>query len=221
MLLALDEEKGRSGFASDLSAVLAGALLIDLVDAGHLREEDGKLIASDRPAPAAQPLADALAKVADSHKPRDAKYWVSSSGLRSSSLERDIAAGLARRGILREERRKLLGVVSTTRFPEADPEPERRLRERLSAVLLGEREPDQRSAALVALLKSINLLTELVPRELRKEADRRADDLLEPGSVGSAAERSMRDTQVAAITAGVAGGAGATVVGGDGGGGGS
>ena len=101
--------------------------------------------------------------------------------------------------MLTEERRKLIGLFPTTRFPEADPEPERDLRERLRAVLVTERQPTPRDAMLVALLIPYDLVKKLVPRERRKDAQQRAKDIAEGGAAAKAVDDTIKGIQAAVI----------------------
>ncbi|HEX2416239.1 MAG TPA: GPP34 family phosphoprotein [Thermoleophilaceae bacterium] len=65
------------------------------------------------------------------------------------SLRVKVAEGLVARGVLAEERGRMLGLISRTRWPAADPEPERALRERLADGLGGRAEPQAREALLM------------------------------------------------------------------------
>ena len=79
--------------------------------------------------------------------------------------------------------------------------PERELRERLRAVLLGERLPAPQEAMLVALLEPYDLVKTLVPKERRKEAAQRAKAVAEGGAAGKAVADTIRGIQVAVMVA--------------------
>lgn len=134
-------------------------------------------------------------------------------------LRQRLAEGLVGRGVLSEERHKVLGLFPSTRYPEADPEPERQVRERLTAVLLDGREPDTEEAMLLSLLSALELVPRLVPRERRREAGKRAKQIAEAGPAAKAVASAVRDVQ-ASVTAAVVAGSAAAVAGADGGGGG-
>lgn len=219
LLLALDES-GRDATFSGIDAGLAGALLIELVQRGRVQEAYGKLVPVD--AGPTQPLLDAAFEaIRASSKPRDAKAWVDRLRKDLRPLKDRVASSLVERGVLDEQRRKLLGLVPTTRYPERDPEPERALRERLGAVLLGEHEPDEDDTLLVALLAPFDLVKRLVPKERRREAKRRAEAIGDAGVTGRAVNDSVREAQalaLAGVTAAVVA-ASSDAGGGDGGGG--
>src|SRR3954453_18542289 len=95
LLLLLDAEKGRpvlSGYAHDQG--LAGALLLDLLDAGALAESDGKLVATGEP-PAAPAAAAAWSALAD---PRDPKKALAAVVKAAKPIKATIAAPLVQAG---------------------------------------------------------------------------------------------------------------------------
>jgi Golgi phosphoprotein 3 GPP34 len=202
LLLILDDEKGtaRPGLADD--AGLAGALLLELTEAGRVEERDGGLVAAGDGPLSPPVLADAYAEIAASERPRDANHWLSRLPKALKPLRGRVAERLVERGVLGEKRHKTLGVFSSTRYPELDPGPERELRERLSAVLVDGAEPDAHTTLLLGLLVPLDLVGDVVPREHRKAAKARAQELAERGGVGGAVARVQRDAQ-AAITAGI------------------
>ena len=200
LLLFLDDEKGSDGASWGGDPGLAGAILLDLTAAGALSaDDDDKLVAAPDAAPDHPLLATAHAAIAASEKRRDAKGWVGSLPKELKPLRERTAERLVEHGVLTEERRKLIGLFPTTRFPEADPEPERDLRERLRAVLVTERQPTPRDAMLVALLMPYDLVKKLVPRERRKDAQRRAKDIAEGGAAAKAVDDTIKGIQAAVI----------------------
>jgi len=212
LLLFLDDDKGseRASWGGDPG--LAGALLLDLTAAGAIGERDGKLVATPSVALEHPALRAAYAAVAASEKPRDAKGWVGRLPKELKPLAGTIADPLVERGVLAEERRKLLGLFKTTRFPQVDPAPERELRERLRAVLLGERTPAPQEAMLVALLQPYDLVGKLVPGDRRKEAKQRAKALAEGGAAVKAVDDAIKGIQAAVIASTTAAIAASTAV---------
>jgi hypothetical protein len=129
-----------------------------------------------------------------------------------------VATRLVEHGVLSEQRRKVLGLVPVERYAQADPEPERALRERLRDELTGTHDLSPRTALLVPLLRPLNLVAKLVEKDERKAADRRAKDIAEdPGRVGGAVGSALSGAMLAiyvsvgtalAISAGSDGGGG-------------
>jgi Golgi phosphoprotein 3 GPP34 len=199
LLLFLDDEKGsdRASWGGDPG--LAGAILLDLTAQGAIAEDDGKLAAVPGAAPEHPLLAAAHATIEASDKRRDAEGWVGRLPKDLKPLRERTAERLVEHGVLTEERRKLLGLFPSTRFPAADPEPERALRERLRAVLLGERQPTPEDAMLIALLIPYDLPKQLVPRDRRGDAKRRAEDVAEGGAAAKAVDDTIKGIQAAVI----------------------
>jgi len=163
LLLALHDEKGSTGFTQTHPG-MAGALLVDLGRLGALRPEGKELAAVTGSGPEHPVLARAHAVISASPKHRSAKSWVSRLPGELKPLTGTVAAPLVERGVLTEQCSKFLGLFPSTRFPKADPGPERLLRSRLRAVLLGDREPAERDALLLGLLVPLDLVGGLVRR---------------------------------------------------------
>lgn len=70
---------------------------------------------------------------------------------------------LVRRGLVRRDRRRRLGLFRTTRFPSAGIAYERDLRTRVAAVLEKGEDPDPHLAAVIGLLSAGNVLPSLHP----------------------------------------------------------
>jgi len=222
LLVALDDEGGAdtANWGSGVEAGLAGALLLELLEAGCLDEDDGRLVAVACDAPADPVAAAALEVIRAEDKRRDAKAWVGRLAKELKPLRGRVAEGLVTRGVLEERQRKVLGMALSSRYPEADPEPERRLRAELAEVLVTGREPTQREAMLVGLLHAYDLVKRVVPREDRREARRRAKELAKGDAIAGAVGSAISDVQAATMAAVIAATTAATVSSGDGGGGG-
>jgi hypothetical protein len=215
LLLALDEAKGSAGFTT-VDPGLAGALLVDLGRLGALQPV-GKELHPVKGAGIEHPvLARAATVIAASRKPRTAASWVGRLPRELKPLISTVARPLVERGILAERRVKTFGLFPGTRFPEADPGPERMLRSRLSDVWLGGRAPQEQDALLLGLLEPLELVDQLVeghPRPQRREARKRAKEIATQGIAGKAVSHAVRDIQAAVMGAVIV-----TVTGGDGGG---
>lgn len=110
LLLSLDDEKGSDQTWSSIDGGLAGALLLELTEAGALRLEDDKLVPGAS-VPADPLLVEALEVVRSSEKPRDAKHWVTKLPGQLKPLRRRLAERLVERGILAEDSKELLGLT--------------------------------------------------------------------------------------------------------------
>jgi len=212
LLIALDDERGRDVSQWGSDAGLAAALLLDLARL-ELVEIDGtgRVAPLEGPDPRHELLRAARAAIAGSARPRDARDWVSRLPRELEPLRERTARGLVERGVLAEERRRILGVVPVTRYPAVDPGPERELRERLEAILLRDAEPTIEEALLIGLLEPLELIGSLVPRGERRAARRRAKAVAEQGIAGTAVRDSVLAVQTAVTAAVTAAGVAATV----------
>jgi hypothetical protein len=203
LLVALDDEKGAdtASWGSGVEAGLAGALLLELAAAGCLTHEDGKLVPAGGGAPADALAAETLEAIRADDKRRDAKAWIGRIPKALKPLRARVAERLVERGVLEEQRRRRLGLFETTRYPERDPEPERRLRAALSDVLVTGREPTPHEAMLIALLNAYDLVKRVVPRDARRAAGKRAKQIAEGDVIGEAVAKTVRDVQAATIAA--------------------
>jgi hypothetical protein len=203
LLIALDDGHGRDRTQSGSEAGLAGALLLDLARLELLTADaDGKLTAGDGAQPDDELLRHAHTAIGQSSRRRSARSWVQRLPRELKPLRLRVARGLVRRGILREERSKRLGVLPTTRFPSIDPAAQREVRERLRDVLLAGRDPTGEEGLLLGLIEPLGLIDALVGTEQRREARQRAQAVGEEGLAGTAVRDAMRAVQ-AAVIAGV------------------
>jgi golgi phosphoprotein 3 len=224
LLVALDDAKGidTANWGGGVEAGLAGALLLELAAAGCVTTDGDRLVAADGGDAPSDPLAaEALAAIRADEKPRRAKDWVNRLPKALKPLRARVADGLVARGVLEQERRRRLGLFESTRYPERDPGPERRLREALTEVLVTGRDPSQREAMLISLLKAYDLVKRVVPREHRRGANRRAKEIAKGDAIGGAVGRAVSDIEVATMAAVLAATSVSSAGGGDGGGSGS
>ncbi|MDX3671836.1 GOLPH3/VPS74 family protein [Streptomyces europaeiscabiei] len=106
------------------------------------------------------------------------------------------------KGLIREEKRRVLLVFRTTRYPEADGTVESALRGRLAEVVLEGVEPDPRTAALISLLHHGDLHTLAFPDADSEEspARRRMTEIAERHWADPALRR-MAETAAATAAA--------------------
>jgi hypothetical protein len=202
LLLLLDDESGAPQ-TSNLATALGGATLVELA-LGRLvevRERQRRwstakvVVVPGATSPADPVLAAAFATVGA--KERRAQDLV---GRLGKGLTEKLAGRLVDQGVLTRRSDRLLGVFPRTRWPMVDASREEDLRRSLGAALVHGQEPDQRTAALIALLAAVDRAHKVVDREGRsaREVRRRAKKIAE----GDWAAKAVRDA-VAAATAAV------------------
>ncbi len=179
LLLALHDEKGSviPSATSVLNGALIGAVLMELGLAGRVQENpDGGLVAD--PTPTGNAILDeALQRIADADRPRPASYWVGRLAGRMPRLKDRLLEELVARGVLERRERRILWVFPSRSFPLADAAAEQQVRDRIRAVVLDGRPPDQRTAALIGLIRACNLIDEIFAPHERAPANRRISEL--------------------------------------------
>jgi len=207
-LLALDGETGRSRVESmDLDALLAGAVLTELV----LRDRitlDGRRVCGAEAVPTGEPLLDdALARVARERRSRTLDWWVAH--LRKG-LGRQVLDDLVARGLVRMESRRMFGIFPATRVPETDGVAEELIRTRLNMVVLDGVDPDPRTAALAALLTA-PLARRVWSAADIKAARARLRALAQRDTVAASVRRAIETAQTALLVVAGAAAVGATM----------
>lgn len=198
LLLSYDDDTGRKSGAGNLDYALVGAMLIDLADRGRLDVTDkGKLTVVDDSPIGQAILDDWLGKAAkyEGKQPKDVVPRL------SSGLADRLLTTLAERGILREEKGKILGIFPTTRWPAQDSSHELALRARLRSVLVDGAEPDDRTAPLIALLSAIDAVGEVVEKPERKDAKQRAEQIAEGNWASAATKKAVQELTAAVVVA--------------------
>src|SRR3954452_6149869 len=187
LLLALHDEKGSviPAAASVLSGALVGAVLMELGLIGRLYEDADGGLRADPSATGDEILDEALRRVSDSTRPRTARYWVGRLARRIPRLKDRLLEQLVARGVLERRERRILWVFPSRSFPLADAAAEQQARDRIRSVILDDREPDQRTAALIGLVRSCNLIDEVFAPHERTRANRRFEELTSQEAVES------------------------------------
>ncbi len=164
LLLLLDDDSGKLNHSTYLDTGIGGALLVELALGEHVEvvKDSGMWArAKVHPTTSAPPqdpvLVEALALVAE--KERTAQDLV---GRLGKKRREPLLARLEADGILRREEGKVLGLFPSTRWPAVDSGHEADVRRKLGDALVHGVQPDERTAALVALLSSLDLAQKVV-----------------------------------------------------------
>ena len=198
LLLLLEDETGRlitDGTSTDHA--LAGAVLVDLVNAGRVAEEAKKLHVMDTSTLDEPVLEAGLTRLAEKApvKPQRA-VEVLTKDVRDAVLEQ-----LEGRGLIRREKSRVLGLFPRTSWPAVDSAHENSVRAELTAALVGGERPSERAGTLIALLHAINVVPKVVEGD-KKALKARAKEISEGDWASAAVRKSVQAVQ-AGVTAAV------------------
>lgn len=154
LLLAYDDESGKAtGSRIGLDLGMAAAVLVELTLAGRVGCSGGSIVVTD-PTPTGYQIDDEVLGRMAADTPHTPSSWVQRlrHGLRGRVL-----AALVARGVVRDVDETALGFIPVHRYPVVDATVEGEVRQRLVAALTGQREPDERTAALAAVLAATRM----------------------------------------------------------------
>ncbi|QNE15874.1 GPP34 family phosphoprotein [Pseudarthrobacter sp. NBSH8] len=172
LLLATNDKDGQTDVpAVVLRAALAGAVLAELDLLGAI-ELQGKHVRATGATPHTD-FQHQLELIRDKSRPHTPKRWVSM--LESRAELHRIYEGMASLGIVERVGERHLGLFRTTRYPEKDHAPEAALLKRIEAAL-GGGSSDPRTAALIALLHSAEMLGKIFPAADQSHVREMAND---------------------------------------------
>lgn len=186
LLLCLHDEKGT--LTNDtVTYGMAGGLLAELMLAGRIAIDDTKKarVSVVDPTPTGKPEIDAaLSRIAEDDKSRKMTDWVSKlavKALRERSVDR-----LCDAGILRREQSRVLWIFDRTRYPEANPDPEQDILDRLREAVRRDGEVDPRTAALVSIANGMSLLKQALSKDELKQRKARIEQIAAGQASGKA-----------------------------------
>lgn len=203
LLLRRDDGKAESSMSYN-GYGLAAAVVTDLVLAERITLSDDKdpRVGVVSSAPTGHPALDAaLARLVE----KDGKRL---SGLvtdRRLHVEDQVAQALSAAGVIRVEEKRALGLVPA-RYPVRDPEPERRVRERLRTVLAGG-EPQPADATILSILQGLSLTHKVLAEEKgdlgRRDLKRRIEAVSTDVRAGAAVTQAVQAMNTAILTAAI------------------
>ena len=203
LLLALDNKKGK--FLIDSIALnhgLAGAVLMKLTILKKIKVEKKRVYVIDSSATEKEFLNNFLHYFRKSKKPKRVRRWVHKLASRLKKQKYDILDNLIERGILKKERKKLLGLIPYTVYPTVDSTKEDELRSVLLDIINGKRDVDPKSLMLFSLLEATKLTRVLFHKKKDyKFAHKRIKALTRNFETNSIIHATIKEVCSAVITA--------------------
>jgi hypothetical protein len=159
-----------------MGAALAGSVLLELAVLGKLKVQRDHFVVEEGSTGDAD--LDGFAEQVQELGPIPTEQVVRRLGRRLTDRIRPWKARAERRGWLREERRKFLGVLPRSTTILLDEEVQGKLQNRLVRMLAGGGNPDVKTIALLGLIQSAGLLGQMVPSSALAFNERRISLLL-------------------------------------------
>lgn len=206
LLLALRDKEGTTIYGM-YNFALGGAILAELLLHGRVRivaEKRRKYLDLIEATPLGDDVLDAcLLKVKSAKRRASLETWVSRfAGLKD--LKHRVARRLCQQGILRADEDKVLLIFTRKIYPEVDPGPERELIERLrEAIFTDTPEVAPRTAVLLSLAKSADLLRAAFDRKQLKARKERMARLVNGDLIGKATRSAIEAVQAAVMVAAI------------------
>jgi Golgi phosphoprotein 3 GPP34 len=208
LLLVTDDASGRlAAPGAQVDAGLGGANLVELTLLGKVDvtgEQDqgrpGRIIVRD-PSPPGDEVLDAALETLAARQGSKPSAVIRPLG---KNLRPVLYQRLAASGVLRAEQGRALGIFPMRTWPAQDPSHEAEMRQLVTQALIEPTAPDERTAALIALLHALKFEHKVVdPRShqlSRRQLRARAAEIAE-GNWASEAVRKAIDEMIAAVAA--------------------
>jgi len=201
LLLALRDDKGNVPSAGAwYKQAIGGAILSELMLEQRLAlEPDGKSVKVQSNKSMGDALIDdCLQLVAQREKLATLQHWLSKFASQAKLLAR-AAESLCAKGILSEQKSRILWIFESCKYPELNHEPERLLLERLERAIFGEPgELDARTVTVLSLAHRTGLLNLNFDKKELKARKAHIEALVEQDCMGEVAKKVI-DSITAAI----------------------
>ena len=203
LLLRRDDGKAESAAAQNGYGI-AASVITDLVLAERVTLSDDKdpRVTVTASGPTGSAVLDAAM---ERLQQRDGKKLSSLVTDRRLAVVEPVAAALAAAGVITIEEKRALGLVPA-RYPVRDPEPERRVRERLRTVLAGGA-PLPADATLLAILQGMGVAGKVLKEEAgglgRRDLKRRIEEVSTDVRAGEAVAKAVAAMNAAIMTAAI------------------
>ena len=204
MLLALRDKEGTIAPGTMYQYAIGGAILAELLLSKRIGVDESKkkLVNMVDANPLGEPLIDeCLEKISGAKRRASLQTWVSRfAGVKN--LKHRVAEGLCRKGILRADADKVLLIFTRKIYPEINPEPEKKLIERLRrAVFTDTINIDPRTVVLVSLASSAHILPAVFDKKKLKARKKRIEQIINGEVTGKAAKEAIEAMQAAVMVA--------------------
>jgi Golgi phosphoprotein 3 len=163
IVLMLRDDTGaiKPARAASANIAIAGGLLMELALLGRIDTDLTSLFIVD-PNPVGDELLDhVLREIAAQPVKRSSMWWINQLGVHGGDLSGTVLGRLVEAGILREEDRQFLWVLSRRAYPKNSGREEREAKARLMSVIFDDVVPTPRDTLLLGLADSTGVLEDM------------------------------------------------------------
>ncbi len=204
LLLALRDEQGTVECGSHYVYAMCGGILAELLLGGRITVENNKkkLVNVVHDEPFGDPVIDeCLERIVTAKRRANPQAWVQRFW-HVKNLHHRVAAGLCKRGILRGDEDKVLWLFRRRIYPEINPQPERKLIERLRKAIFGEgRRVDPRTVVILSLANGADLLKIHFDKRKLRGKKKRIAQVVNGDLMGKATKEAIEAAQAAVMVA--------------------
>ncbi|HET7246839.1 MAG TPA: GPP34 family phosphoprotein [Streptosporangiaceae bacterium] len=209
LLLVTDDPSGRLSVpALQADAGLGGANLLELtlmskvgLAGEHGAGKPGRIVVRD-PAPTGDPVLDTALQIVIAHQGSKPSALIRPLG---KNLRQTLYERLASSGMVRASQSRILGLFPAHRWPAQDSRHEAEVRQQLIQALVQQSTPDERTAALIALLHALRCEHKIIdPGEhglSRRQLSSRAKQIAGGNWASEAARRAIGEMTAAVVAA--------------------
>jgi Golgi phosphoprotein 3 (GPP34) len=208
LLLVTDDASGRLSVpAAQVDIGLAGANLLELAlmtrvsVSGDHDSKPGRIVVRD-PAPTDDPVLDAALQIVIAHQGRTPATLIRPLG---QNLRHTLHARLASSGVIRAGEGRILGLFPADRWPALDSRHEAEVRQQLIQALVQQTTPDERTAALIALLHALRCEHKIIsPGDYglsRRQLRSRAEQIAKGNWASEAVRKAIQEMTAAVVAA--------------------
>lgn len=187
MLLALDDNAGKivEKAQGPLKLGLVSAVLTELTLTGKLKVDEAGHVSVAATAPVGDPLMDeVLDRIRQVSPPRTAPAWLQTLPSSLRDVEARVMQRLVQRGAVQQKEERKFIFMKVTTFPQNNAGFEQNTRRQLREVVINHAQPDDRTMALIGLVKMCNLIETAFPYTEWNQARVRIDQLTAPQFAG-------------------------------------
>jgi hypothetical protein len=204
LILALNPRSGNYMiYGNQLTYGLLGALLMDLMSAGYLAIDNGRVVEGEtKGIPSSQVLEKILSKIRANPRSLRITAWIRKLGIRSGRYLKEVRAEMITKGQIKVVRKRILFIPWSLWYP-ADPGYRKRLIFNIQNILLSGREAGREEAMLLGLIYATKLHKALsADRDKRKRLRKALVAYMKKSDIASGTDQIIREIQTA-VAAGV------------------